>query len=75
MILLTDLDVRVALQSMDLRPTSSWYYGVGNRQTGPVTLVELRHVLSRFPLEEFYVWNIGMADWKLAHDVPELKMT
>jgi restriction system protein len=60
------------LQSL-LQPTSSWYYDEGNGQLGPVTLIEVRRALSGFTSnDEFYVWCNGMANWKLAQDVPEL---
>lgn len=51
---------------------ASWYCAVGNNQTGPFTLVQLRHVLSRFASDELYVWNVEMEDWKRPYEIPEL---
>jgi hypothetical protein len=53
-------------------PQASWYCAVGNNQTGPFTLVQLRHVLSRFASDELYVWNVEMEDWKRPYEIPEL---
>jgi hypothetical protein len=50
-----------------------WYYGIGDKQTGPVTFAELQHKLQFGELSaNDLVWKQGMAEWTPASEVAEL---
>ncbi|HEX4342865.1 MAG TPA: RDD family protein [Verrucomicrobiae bacterium] len=49
---------------------ASWYYSDGNAQRGPISLEELRHIVTLRP--DTLVWQEGMTDWVSAGSVPGL---
>jgi hypothetical protein len=54
----------------------NWHYINGDKSFGPVSLPELKSVLSRMPQpKEVLVWREGFADWRFAGDVSELAWT
>ena len=51
----------------------AWHYSVGSEQYGPVTLLELRGLISNGQLTAAdLVWKDGLADWTPLHDIAEL---
>src|SRR3974390_2795031 len=49
-----------------------WYYVEGTEQVGPLSLSDLRAVLSRiFDARNILIWRHGFSDWQLAKNVPE----
>jgi uncharacterized RDD family membrane protein YckC len=50
-----------------------WYYAAGEESVGPISLAELRAVLSRVSgANSALVWKHGFTDWVRADGVPEL---
>ena len=50
-----------------------WYYSVSGKQTGPVPLNELKHLLASGQLSrDELVWNASMTEWTAARQVPGL---
>ena len=55
-------------------PDEIWYYADSEHQLGPLTLDELREMLtSNSNANEVFVWCARFADWKQVGDVPEVK--
>jgi len=55
---------------------ASWYYHAGGETHGPVSLIELRTLVSnRQVTSEDLVWKDGLADWLAIPDVPELRQS
>lgn len=53
-----------------------WYYHVGGEMHGPVSLMELRGLVSSRQLtSDDLVWKDGLADWLAVPDVPELRQS
>jgi uncharacterized RDD family membrane protein YckC len=51
----------------------TWYYADGDKTVGPLTLADLRAILSRTPRAgSVLVWREGLEDWAIAESVPEL---
>ena len=54
---------------------AAWYYAAGDEQAGPVTLLELRGMISGGQLHsDDLVWKDGMADWEPISNVRELNL-
>lgn len=52
---------------------SGWYYASNNQRIGPVTVEQLRHLLSVGSVgANDLIWTEGMADWQPAGSVPGL---
>src|SRR5437016_5560957 len=52
--------------------SSAWYYAACEGQVGPLTLEQLKKVLTKFPEPaRVLVWRNGFADWARAGDVAE----
>lgn len=50
-----------------------WYYAEGEGSVGPLSFDALTSALRRAPEQgRTLVWRSGFADWRAAHDVPEL---
>jgi hypothetical protein len=49
-----------------------WYYAVGDRRAGPLSLAELQDAIAHLDLDDVLVWGGDAADWKPARDAPEL---
>ena len=50
-----------------------WFYGKDGLQVGPVSLRDFEEAVhSGTVASNTYVWTSGMADWKSAHEVPEI---
>lgn len=53
--------------------SSEWYYARGGKQSGPVSLSDLRNLAATGALGPAdMVWKEGMADWKAAGSIPGL---
>lgn len=53
---------------------TQWYYSLSGEESGPVEQAQLVSMLSDGSLRpDTYVWREGMADWKRAGDVSELR--
>jgi hypothetical protein len=52
---------------------SVWYYAVGDREFGPITLSQIRSLLGSGAISpETYVRSRDLQDWTPAHNVPQL---
>ena len=50
-----------------------WFYALDGQQVGPVSLQQFEEAVhSGTVAANTYVWRSGMADWKSAHEVPEI---
>jgi hypothetical protein len=50
-----------------------WYYAEGAQPIGPLSLSDLKAVLSRIPhAQDVVVWRDGFLNWQPAKDIPEL---
>ncbi len=53
--------------------SSVWYYAIGEEQSGPVSLLEIRKLIASHQLcVDDLVWKDGLADWVPIRDVSEL---
>lgn len=53
--------------------TDAWFYVQNGKQSGPISLDELRGVLSKHAnVENFFVWRPGFQDWAHVNRVTEL---
>lgn len=51
-----------------------WYYADGDKEQGPVTLAQLKGLLTSGKIQpDDLVWKDGLDDWMPAEEVPELK--
>lgn len=51
-----------------------WYYAHGDKEQGPVTLAQLKGLLSSGKIQsDDLVWKDGLDDWVAAESVPELR--
>jgi hypothetical protein len=51
-----------------------WYYAEGDKSVGPLTLSELKTILSRVSsARDVLVWRDGFSSWQTAKNVPELR--
>lgn len=70
------VDVEEPMPTPKTRASSTkpvWHYTVGEEQYGPVTLLELRKLVSNGEvMETDLVWKEGMLDWTAAIDLEEL---
>lgn len=56
-------------------PGAAWYYNVAGEQHGPVTIMELRGLMTSGKLRsDEFVWKNGMQDWLPIESVPELQV-
>jgi hypothetical protein len=55
--------------------SDGWYYAAYDGQVGPLTLEQVRKLLTKFPEpERVLVWRKGFSDWARAGDVAEFSM-
>jgi len=53
--------------------SDAWYYAHGDRSVGPLTIFELKKILSGFAeAQNILVWRKSFPNWVRAEDVPEL---
>lgn len=57
-------------------PGANWHYNIGGELHGPVSIMELRSMMSAAKLHpNDYVWKEGMPDWLPVSQIPELQLT
>lgn len=66
--------LQVLSSSPPVQPMAqSWYYSIGDDQSGPISVLELRRMISDGQLmPDDRVWKEGMSDWARIRDIAEL---
>jgi hypothetical protein len=55
--------------------SDAWYYAEGDKAVGPVTLADLKKLLSLVSnAKDVLVWKPGFANWEKAETVPDLAL-
>jgi hypothetical protein len=69
-----DKQARSSEGSAASMPGANWYYNVVGEQRGPVSIMELRSMVTAGKLRpDDFVWKDGMSDWLPTSQVPELQ--
>lgn len=70
---INNMQIPGAQNNLQQTESSLFYAMIDGSQMGPLTSQELTQLIQLKKLvNETYVWKVGMSDWELAENVPEI---